>query len=103
MICFLCFGCGSLKNSTPNTIVYGTSMSNAFEGYYSKAQFDSICYADTILPDLGMWHQLPLIDYETGENVSQYLYIKSLGKNECIYRVHIITNDLYKITKRITR
>ena len=40
---------------------------------------------------------------ETKENVSQYMFIKSLGEHESIYRVQKIDKDLYKITKRITQ
>ena len=83
--------------------VYGAHMLNAFENYYTKAQFDSICDVDNINPDLQQWHILSLRDYETNENVSQYLYIKSLGANEIIYRVHPLDSNTYKITKRITK
>ena len=82
---------------------YDNEMFNFFEGYYTYQQFDSICVADTLDKDLENWHMLPLRDYESKDNVSQYIYIKSLGENESIYRLQIINDSTYKITKRITR
>lgn len=78
-------------------------MFNEYEGYYSQYQLDSICVVDTLEIDLNKWLYIPLRDDETKENVSLYLYIKSLGEHESIYRVQKINNDLYKITKRITK
>lgn len=105
-ISILCmtFSCSVSKEYVPDPIEYGaTIMQNAFEGYYTKVQFDSICRADTLKNDLGAWYLVPMKDDETKENVSQYLYIKSLGQNEIIYRVHMINPNKYKITKRITK
>lgn len=84
-------------------IPYGVVMENAFEGYWTKVQFDSICNADAIEKDLNKWHVVPLRDGETKSNISQYMYIKSLGQNEIIYRLQKISDDNFKITKRITR
>ena len=77
-------------------------MINSFDGYYTSYQLDSICVADTLEP-LNQWYMIPLRDDETKQNVSQYLYIKSLGQYESIYRVQIINDSTYKITKRITK
>lgn len=99
-----CLSCSSSKNTHSETQPQETYeiMFNVFEGYYSKCQLDSICIADTLDMDLNNWIVVPLKDYETKKNVSQYVYIKSLGKHETIYRVYKIDDNSYKITKRIT-
>ena len=100
----VCLSCSSSKKTQPETRPLETYeiMLNVFEGYYNKCQFDSICVADTLDMDLNNWLIVPLRDYETKKNVSQYIYIKSLGKHESIYRVYKIDDNTYKITKRIT-
>lgn len=88
-----------------NSIVqeYDNHMFNAFNGYYTAYQLDSICTTDSIEHNLNQWYIIYLKDYETKENISQYLYIKSTGQNESIYRLQIINDSIYKITKRITK
>lgn len=100
-ILLLIIACSTTR--TPFVTEYDTQMMNSFEGYFTVEQFDSICAADSIESDLNMWHMIPLRDAETKENVSQYLYIKSLGEHENIYRVQKIDSVIYKITKRITK
>lgn len=94
-------GCTTI--STPFTTEYNNQMFNSFSGYYNTQQFDSICITDSIEHDINHWIILYLKDDETKENISQYLYIKSLGKSEQIYRLQIINDSTYKITKRITK
>lgn len=103
---FVCLlvACGTVQYPVkPTYEEYGTIMVNAFEDYYTKAQFDSICQTDTISANLKDWYMIPLRDSESKENVSQYMYIKRLGNNESIYRLQEINKNRYKITKRITR
>lgn len=95
--------CACTTTKTPYTQEYDNLMVNEYEGYYNKHQLDSICIVDTIEPNLEKWHILGLRDGETNENVTQYLYIKTLGEFESIYRVQKINDDRYKITKRITK
>lgn len=78
-------------------------MVNEYEGYYTQCQLDSICVADTLELNLDNWIVIGLRDDDTKENVTQYLFIKSLGEKENIYRVQKIDDDTYKITKRITK
>lgn len=85
------------------TTEYDNQMVNAFEDYYTEYQLDSICNADSISRDFSNWIYLPLRDDESQEDVSQYMYIKSLGEYECIYRLQIMSDGTYKITKRITK
>lgn len=95
--------CSSTKTPITPMVEYDNHMFNSFEGYYTQCQLDSICVADTLEYDLNKWIFIPLRDTETKENVSQYMFIKSLGEHESIYRVQKIDKDLYKITKRITQ
>lgn len=95
------FSCGPTKKLLVNE--YDNQMVNAFEGYYTEYQLDSICRVDSISRDFNSWIFLPLRDDETQQDVSQYMYIKSLGEYECIYRVQIMGDGTYKITKRITK
>lgn len=98
------FGCSTYKSNT-NTSEYtfGVHMMNAFEGYYNLYQLDSICKADNINPNIKEWEKLSIKDYETGKDVSQYFYIRSLGEHENIYRVFFVNDSIVKITKRITK
>lgn len=103
-VSFISFiGCSpKVDTVTPND-TYGVTMENSFEGYYSLWQFDSICNVDKIDRDLSKWYFIPFRDYETKENVSQYMYLKELGQYEIIYRLQKIDDNRYKITKRITK
>ena len=89
--------------SVPDVDVQYGLMMNAYEGIFSSTELDSICKADTLNPDLNTWIVLPMKDYDTRENISQYIFIKSLGEHEAIYRVQKLSTGQYKITKRITR
>lgn len=98
---FVGVGCRTHKeivNSTDNTFMY-----NAFEKEFTYVQFDSICIADTIDKDLKNWYSLSSLDGETNTPFTEYLYIKSLGNNECTYRLYVTDNNTYKILKRIRK
>ena len=99
---FVNIGCNSKKtiiNETNNMSL----MYNSFEKEFTYAQFDSICVADTIDNDIRNWYAFSSLDGETNEPFVEYLYIKSLGNNECTYRLYIIDNNTYKISKRIRK
>lgn len=89
-------------NNINNDALTSGVMKNMFEDNYTIAQFDSICNADSISNDLKEWHVVGLRDFETRQNVTQYLYIKELynGK-ESIYRLQKLPNGKYRITKRV--
>ena len=101
LIIFAC-ACSTFKTIDVSNS-FGTKMQNAFEGYYTIEQFDSICIADTINPNIKEWQKLSIRDYESGEDASQYFYIKSLGEHENIYRVFYVNDSILKITKRVTK
>lgn len=85
-------------------IQYGSSiMYNAFEGTYSRLQFDSICKADRISNNLNKWHVLYVIDSEDGNQIGEFMYIKYYNNVEYIYRVIKRSENKYKITKRIRK
>jgi len=105
--------CKAPKDASQDTIVladttdvaYGLPMmKNLYEREFTQKQFDSICIADTLSPKLDRdWIQLMVRDYETREPIEAYMFIKSLGSDECIYRVVKQKNSKYKISKRISR
>lgn len=97
------YNCKTKEQTIDNTeINFGGQMYNAFENYYTVVQFDSICKADKISNNLNKWHKFYGKDYETKQQVIIYMYIKSLGKSECVYRLVKHNDSKYKITKRIT-
>jgi hypothetical protein len=79
-----------------DNIFDGDSMFNSMKGTYSKAQFDSMCVADTLPIDLLEWETMWLKEYETGSKVVLY----SIYKKNVVYRVEKTENDSIKITKR---
>lgn len=82
--------------------VFGQSaMKNQFERNFTHQQFDSICRVDKISNNLNEWYVFASRDAETKEPLAEYMFIKDLGLNECIYR--LIKNDdgTYHITKRV--
>ena len=102
IIAFACSTSKELVKPEDSEMTFGVMM-NAFEDYYTLSQFDSICIADNLNPNLQDWGKLKLTDYETKEKFIQYLFIKSLGNNEQIYRVQFVNDSIVKVTKRITK
>lgn len=99
----LCYSCKTKEEVIDNTeITFGGQMYNAFEDYFTVIQFDSICTADRISNNLNNWHKLYAKDGETKQPTTIYMYIKSLGRTECVYRLVKHSDKKYKITKRIT-
>lgn len=93
----LLIACGSQRQTLDDN--YGMSMKNAFEGVFTRPQFDSICFADSLPRDLKKWQRMQFKDYETKEFQFMYLFIKRLGKGEEVYRLEE-SGDNFKITKR---
>lgn len=86
-----------------DTTNYGQTMEKTFDKMFSATQFDSICKADTIPSSLNSWEKSPILNDETEKYEYEYFYIKSLGKNQCIYRLEPSDkSDSVRITKRIT-
>ena len=100
MLAFVLVCCGTIQYV--DTTNYGQTMEKSIDGLVSAQQFDSICKTDT-LPILDDWEKSPIKNDETNEYEYQYLYIKSIDKNQCIYRVELSNkSDSIRITKRIT-
>ena len=67
---------------------------------YSLRQVDSMCVADVLPRDLNDWIRRSYNDYETGNNIVRYMYIKELNDNfEMIYLV-TPRGDIYAVSKR---
>ena len=97
---FAMFGCNP---KAIETIEKGDVMVNTMKGKYSMAQFDSMCVADTLPRSLAEWKFLGLKDYESNQRNSLFLYMKSNGRNESVYKVEQTMDDSVKITKRIIK
>ena len=106
-IVFSFTGCGMLskifhKEGGENTeTVLGTTQ-NMYQIVhdYDARQVDSMCVADILPRNLNDWLRRSYNDYETGEYVTRYMYIKELNDNyEMIY---IITprGEIYVVSKR---
>lgn len=79
----------------------GDLMFRPMNGKYSFEQFDSMCVADTLPRSLDAWNFMGLKDYETGDKIYLYSYMKENGKDEVVYRIEKLKSDSVKITKRI--
>ena len=78
----------------------GDKMMIVLNTKYSTAQFDSMCVIDTLPRSLAYWTFLGLKTYEGKEKTSLFLYIKSNGRNETMYRAEETMDDSVKIIKR---
>ena len=95
-------GCGLFRKAPTTPENYGLSMRILYDREFTRAQFDSICVADTIPMNLDLWKAYSTNDYETNDIITEYLYIKRLGLNEELFRLMIKDEDTYNIYKRIT-
>lgn len=96
----LAISCSGNQQNAKNVTLCGSSMKKTIESDFSPAQFDSICIADTLPSNLSDWKSNPFRDFETNENETEYLFIKSLGNNEKMYRVEKKADGTIKLTKR---
>lgn len=92
---------------TPKTIITGPTqidgtMTNIGTFYYQQHQMDSMCIADT-LPGLNAWQYIGQVDYETGNQIHIYFFIKqdTINNKELMYRA-LLKDSIYKVTKRLT-
>ncbi len=76
-------------------------MIRTMNGAYSIEQFDSMCVADTLPFNLSLWEKTQILDYETKDRVTLYLYMKESGKTESVYKIEKISDDSVKILKRV--
>lgn len=94
--------CQTVKNTESNdeNVLEYSSMRYALNKIFSYSQVDSMIVADRLSP-LNDWI-ISQISYQ-GKTTNQYLFIKSLKKDEeLIYTVTDLNNNTYKCTKRIT-
>ena len=74
---------------------------NSIKGTYNEYQLDSICNVERLPDDLTKWHGTYLIDYETNEQIKQYVFIKeSNRKGEVIYTI-TVEDSIYHFRKRV--
>ena len=78
-------------------------MSNLEIVYYNQHQMDSMCIADT-LPELSNWQLIENRDYESGNKISLYFYLKqdTIINQELLYRAEKNDSE-FKVTKRLTK
>lgn len=94
-----------ILSCTPKKIItddakYGV-MINEMNGVYSVVQFDSMCVADALPKDFSKWETIFIVDYETKEKYTLYLYVKEYGMSESVYKVESVSQDSIKIIKRV--
>lgn len=100
-------GCGLLGKmfgggNNPGTEVVMGSTQNMYQvtHEYNALQVDSMCVADVLPRNFDGWTRRAYGDYETGQYVVRYMYVKELNNNfEMIY---IVTprGELYVVSKR---
>ena len=96
----------ALLSCTPKiteSVEKGDIMVNTMKGKYSMAQFDSMCVADTLPRTLTEWKFTGLMEYESRDKHSLFLYMKTNGRYEAVYKVEETMDDSVKITKRIIK
>lgn len=98
ILCFIILSCSP---KITESVEKGDIMVNTMKGKYTYAQFDSMCIADTLPQKLAEWKFLGLREYESRQRASLFLYMKSNGRYETVYKVEETMDDSVRITKRI--
>lgn len=75
LILLFIVSCGPGKLLTWETIGYGDVMVEEIKDL-KPGQFETICQKDTIPANLELWEKIWFKDYETGETIYQYGYMK---------------------------
>lgn len=99
LLSVLVLSCG-VKNT--EFLTYGGKMETAYEQLLTANELDSVLVKECVPTDMGKWKASVYKDFEDGSDMTEYLYIKSLGKNETIYRAER-RGDKFKLSKRITK
>jgi hypothetical protein len=100
-IVFSISSCGLFKKCQKTEPTYGTQMVNSYVMQATSWQVDSICTADA-LPKFDTWYKTTFKDFETGETIYKYIYIKESGEREIIYIIEG-KKEPYNVTRRITQ
>lgn len=99
LISCLLIACDGVNKN--NSMILGTNMRNVYEKEFTQVQLDSICNNDSLPTELNKWHKTVYQDFENGRNITQYTFIKKLGKIQDIYCVEKL-DSTYRVTRRIT-
>lgn len=96
--------CGLLRKVCKNgesDIVAG-SVQNMYQtnAEYTFWQVDSMCIADNLPANFDGWISKTYFDYETGENITKYMYIKELGDNYEMIYLATLRGEMYVVSKR---
>lgn len=100
---FSVMGCGEAwraRHSGGGDTVVGAM--KAYTMVLNMRQLDSLATADTLAPNFEKWKKMYYTDYETGNRITKYTYIKRANTdNEVVYTLVPQNDTLYLITKRI--
>lgn len=98
-IIFLLFiSCGPGKQLAWQKIGYGDTMTEETIENITPSQFDYLCQKDTIPQNLDLWEKTWFKDYETGETIYQYGYMK---REDTIYILTQTETGLTIIRRKI--
>lgn len=100
-------GCGLFsklhKDDTNTVTVFGTPAMYGQAMVINARQLDSICTVDGLSPDLDDWMAMSYYDYETGEKIDRYAYIKALNDEYELSYILTPQDTLFTIMKRIVK
>lgn len=103
MVMMLMIACTPKSIFNDGSKIIEGQMSNLEVVYYNQHQMDSMCIADT-LPELSNWQLIENRDYESGNKISLYFYLKqdTIINQELLYRAEKNDSE-FKVTKRLTK
>ena len=102
------YSCGLFKNLFKNTDNGQTTVMTA-PGMYGQTmlinarQLDSVCVVDGLSTDLEKWLVMTFYDYETGEKIDRYAFVKIIGQGEELTYILTPRDTLYEMTKRFVK
>lgn len=77
------------------------TMKNELVAIFTQQQIDSICIADTLPINLKEWIPLLNRDYEEGDKIQQYIFVKRYVNGETVYIISQVNDsNNYRIQKR---
>ena len=103
MVMMLMLACTPKSIFNDGSKIIEGQMSNLEVVYYNQHQMDSMCIADT-LPELSNWQLIENRDYESGNKISLYFYLKqdTIINQELLYKAEKNDSE-FKVTKRLTK
>lgn len=104
LLCVGTCGCGLFKKTPKNnggdtvmTAMYGQTM------IINSRQLDSVCFVDGLARELDKWLVVTYNDYETGEAITRYAYVKVIGESDELTYILTPKDTLYQLTKRFVK